>query len=400
MSVKSSTALFFIILSSVTLQTIGNFSFANEYLVVVLLLYFVAFKQHLGAPIIKTAIFFLASATYSYLIHSNLTIAILIDLTTILKPFLIGVLCAGLSTTLRARHKTILLYLFAAYMLYNWILLGLGLSEWHYGQNWEMAGSSALLFLFSLLFLNKNRRGMYILLLCLLSAGFIASGQGKHMAFFALAFAVILYFQKFYDFMQGKNVATKFLSILLIVVLAAATLISVIKLAEEDVSLYYMPREHTTARRAFLINLPKVLANGYILFGRGLASYGSQASGTYYSPLYYNLGMDKVYGLYRGNTMFVNDAYYAMYIGQLGIAGLLFQVFYWRYMLSPFWSCFRSKSRIPTYYLILSALAVAWSFIFMIGSGLFNSQGCFVMCALGIARSEIKALIDNTNTIK
>ncbi len=405
MIIKSYTILFFIILSSVTLQTIGNLSYANEYLVVMLLLYVFIFKKRFGAPVVKTIMFFLVSAVYSYLIHSNIPMAILIDLTTILKPYLIGVLCAGLVVPLRARHKTILWYIFVTYMSYNWILFGVGGVGWHYGKSWELtgatpywelAGSTVILFLFTLLYLNKNSRGMYLLLLCLLSLGVIACRQGKHMVFFAMATIVVLYFKVLYSFVKSKDIRIKLFANLLVVGFIAAGVVSALQLAAEDVRLYYMSGEHITARRAFLINLPDVLVDGYVWLGRGLASYGSQASGTYYSSLYYTLGMDHIYGLHEGNAKFVNDAYYAMYIGQLGIAGLFFQVFYWYYMLTPLWNCLRLKINLPENLMIATVLSVIWSAIFMLGSGLFNSQGCFVMCVLGFARSEIKSFLGRT----
>jgi hypothetical protein len=220
------------------------------------------------------------------------------------------------------------------------------------------------------------------------------------MAFFAIAVAVVLYFEKFHSLLLNKDVSKVYFYTIFVVLLSSVTFYSVIEVARDDVKTYYLQdnsKDSSTARRAFLNNLPDVLEGKYIFLGRGLASYGSPASGRYYSSLYYDLGMNRVHGMSKDRPMFVNDAYYAMFFGQLGIAGLIFQVFFWCYMLSPFWICFRSKANIPKTYMIVSVLSVAWSFIFIAGSGLFNSQGSFIMCALGLARGHLKVMLKNEN---
>ena len=68
-------------------------------------------------------------------------------------------------------------------------------------------------------------------------------------------------------------------------------------------------------------------------FGSGLASFASAASADNYSSLYYDYGLDKVWGLSPKYSSFVCDAYYPT-LCQFGIAGLCIFFFFWRWILS------------------------------------------------------------------
>lgn len=407
MVLKKDNVLFFVILSSVLLQTIGNSDYGNEYLVVLLLLYFSLFKTWFKKSFVLTVLFFSASLVYSCMISSNVLAAITRDFFTEMKPYFIATLCSVSVICLSKKKSNTLFAVFFTGMLLNGCLFILGISEKVYStegntatENWQLAGSSTILFFFSLLFLEEDKRNKYIILLIFLSFGAWASGQSKHAAFWVVSMTSILYFVFFYGERQlKKEVRVRGIIIYILVCLALICSVFAWEIVHDDVEYYYL-RETSSlrssiARKEFLRNIPDVLSGGFVVFGRGLATYGSQSSGIYYSSLYYELGMNKVYGLRPGATMFVNDAYYATFLGQFGIAGVIFQFFFWKYMLSPFLVCFRRKINIPPKYFLIGILAFLWSIIFIAGSGLMNSQGCFVMCCLGFARGGIVQYFHN-----
>lgn len=82
----------------------------------------------------------------------------------------------------------------------------------------------------------------------------------------------------------------------------------------------------TTAPRAKFIINGFYVAKMYFPFGSGLATYGSEIAGRYYSPLYYQLGFSNMNGLRIGYNMYLNDNYMASILGQFGFIGLLFHI--------------------------------------------------------------------------
>lgn len=68
----------------------------------------------------------------------------------------------------------------------------------------------------------------------------------------------------------------------------------------------------------------------YFPFGSGLGTFASYASGIYYSPLYSDYGIDKVFGLSIDDFSFVSDSFFPS-LAQFGVFGVyLFFLFLYR----------------------------------------------------------------------
>lgn len=61
------------------------------------------------------------------------------------------------------------------------------------------------------------------------------------------------------------------------------------------------------------------IAKRFFPFGSGLGTFGSNASRTNYSELYYQYGFDKIWGLAPWHDVFLTDSYWAMMIGEYGL---------------------------------------------------------------------------------
>ena len=61
------------------------------------------------------------------------------------------------------------------------------------------------------------------------------------------------------------------------------------------------------------------IAKRFFPFGSGLGTFGSNASRTNYSELYYQYGFDKIWGLAPWHDVFLTDSYWAMIIGEYGL---------------------------------------------------------------------------------
>ena len=72
-----------------------------------------------------------------------------------------------------------------------------------------------------------------------------------------------------------------------------------------------------------------------ILFGLGFGTWGGYASSIVYSPYYYDLGFNKLWGFIPGSSSYTGDNYIAHIIAEIGIIGtfLLLKLYYWIFKL-------------------------------------------------------------------
>lgn len=80
---------------------------------------------------------------------------------------------------------------------------------------------------------------------------------------------------------------------------------------------------NSNSARYILTEKSIITANSYFPIGSGFATYGSEMSKRYYSPLYIKYGFDTIYGLGGESVAYLNDNYWQMIIAQLGYIGLL-----------------------------------------------------------------------------
>lgn len=74
--------------------------------------------------------------------------------------------------------------------------------------------------------------------------------------------------------------------------------------------------------RTALMKTSLTIAKDKFPFGSGCGTFASWISGKYYSRIYYEYGLDRVYGLSPTYHMYVADTFWPMVLGQFGIFGL------------------------------------------------------------------------------
>lgn len=89
--------------------------------------------------------------------------------------------------------------------------------------------------------------------------------------------------------------------------------------------------QNGVARSMFYIKSVDIFKD-YFPFGSGLATFANNASGVFYSPLYYNYDLWTIWGLTADNPMFVGDTFYPE-LAQFGVCGVVLFIwfFYRRY---------------------------------------------------------------------
>lgn len=99
---------------------------------------------------------------------------------------------------------------------------------------------------------------------------------------------------------------------------------------------YFSDDEGNQARTA--LNLTGIeIAKDYFPFGVGFGKFGSPISQQYESEVYYQYGINNVYGLsYEHNSAFMSDTFWPMLLGETGLIGTLIYIFILFTVFSPF----------------------------------------------------------------
>lgn len=122
-------------------------------------------------------------------------------------------------------------------------------------------------------------------------------------------------------------------------------------------------------------------------FGSGLASFASYASAEHYSSLYYEYGINNVFGLSEQYSDFICDAYYPT-LAQFGVAGviLFFSFFIWVY--NKLRLLLRANASKYKYHFVAGTLCICFLFIENVGGTFFvQTSGLLAMILLGFTAS-------------
>ncbi len=140
--------------------------------------------------------------------------------------------------------------------------------------------------------------------------------------------------------------------------------------------------------RPVLYAIAWILLFDFFPFGTGLASYASYASAESYSSLYYDYGLDKVYGLSPKFSSYICDAYYPT-LAQFGVIGIALFVWFWSWILCNLNSIEKRRGTCYKYQYILGVMVMIFMLIESIGNTFFiQGHGMLAMMFLGILLSE------------
>ena len=84
---------------------------------------------------------------------------------------------------------------------------------------------------------------------------------------------------------------------------------------------------NSNAPRFLFYKYGLVTAQKYFPIGAGFGTFGSNIAAEQYSPLYIKYGFEGLFGMSATDTSFLNDNYYPMLLGQIGIIGTIIVIF-------------------------------------------------------------------------
>ena len=162
------------------------------------------------------------------------------------------------------------------------------------------------------------------------------------------------------------------------------------------ISYYYLtgnsdtfdPKVIQSFARPVLYATAGLIIADYTLFGSGLASFASWASAANYSGLYYEYGIDKVYGLSEAMPDFICDAYFPS-LAQFGLIGIILFIVFWRWIYIKQLSLLRKDPISQNFLFVAGVIGMCFVFIESTSSTLFSqSTGMIVVSILGYAISK------------
>lgn len=135
---------------------------------------------------------------------------------------------------------------------------------------------------------------------------------------------------------------------------------------------------------------PVLYVTGYLIlfdyfpFGSGLASFASYPSSANYSNVYYEYGINNVWGLSPTMPDFICDAYYPS-LAQFGIVGLILFIWFWIYAYSFIRTMIRNYFPELKYNIIIGSLCIIFILVESTTGTTFTfATGALIMSLLGI----------------
>jgi len=194
-----------------------------------------------------------------------------------------------------------------------------------------------------------------------------------------------------------------FVMILLVGWLIAGNYIA--ELTEMTLQRYVFVDMYDSARNA-LYQVSILIGKNEFPFGAGFGRYGSFTARSQYSPVYYEYGMDTIWGLTPDKPDFATDTYWPSVIGEIGFIGMFVMAMLFVYLAIKLLKKFKSveKQNLQSF-ILFAGFTFVYSMIESLGEPIYNSapQNVFIFITVGIAWSLLnhsKVITHNHQTVK
>lgn len=353
-------------------------------LVIYLIYLFTTNDRKFNAGVLITLAIFIFYFCYSIYVSYNIHQAIILDFLIQIRPYLTFFIVSQISPSFSKSQKLLLKRL----CVIMWVLMipvgmyGFVSPSFFYAifeqpSNYVVnIGCLSFVYLFCSNFSIRDR----ILFFIMFATGLLAT-YTHFYSILLLTCGILLYFHhpNVFKFNLRTGIA-----------LAIITLI-VIHIARIQVSEYVTPVNTTSqTSRSYLYKTSVDILKDFFPLGSGFASFGTDASGLYYSKIYSKYGLTSIDGLSQQDWFSVSDSYYPS-LAQFGIVGIILYLFFWGLILSKALAKFKEEGDIQLFVLVL--ILASFVFIENISDSFFTSnKGYYMMMFLGVLFGKKKTL--------
>ena len=344
-----------------------------------------------------TICIFLFYLLYSFYIEKKKKKAIISDFIIQFKPYL-SLFCIYSLMPKLSENQKIKLKLFCIFAWYFLLIIGLlslifpDILITTMGHNTYYAAgviAISLCYLFASNFTTKEK----IIFLIMLSLGLLST-RAKFYGFYALTVMCIIFFS------NVKNIRVTPKNIFLLVL----TLCLILFVAKEKISLYFIDslsvdNEKDLIARFVLYSTSLSIFMDYFPFGSGFASFATFSSGVYYSNIYQEYGIEKVWGISKDFYNYIADTYYPS-LAQFGVVGIMLYIYFWIYIVKKAYHFFKQNNSAK--HMVIILLITCFFGIEGVADSTFTThRGFFILMILGLTLSEMKYINkENTNKEK
>lgn len=189
------------------------------------------------------------------------------------------------------------------------IRYGLGSNMLFYEHPIFLISSCSLLILISLA-VKKHVKN------CFLYIGLLSIVMFSTLRSKAIASVIVFLFLYFFVVVRNRKFSLRMVLPLIPVVILVGW---------SQIEYYFFELGAESARYQLLVKGFEI-ANDHFPFGSGLGTFGSYYSAIHYSPVYYEYGLNLVWGLSEAFGDFICDSFWPMMLGQAGYLGALFYI--------------------------------------------------------------------------
>lgn len=316
---NSSFLIFLFILSIINIGVpIITFSWLDEAIAVTLFFYMFTHGNPFAYKEFRAFSFtMIGYVIYSLLISINVPQAVFFDFLQFLKPFISFYAVYLYSSSLQKKPTKVLQWFCIASGIFFWAAIPFIIKI--YGNSAGYA-VSCLITSFAYYYISRQNTKAKIMSLLIVMPGLFAD-KAKFIATFVIIIYVIFFLKKKIKF----NI--KYITIIFLLTAIA------IYLNFEKFSNYFIIGLDNGMARAYFYYYSIVILTTYIPFGSGFGTFGTEATRLYYSPLYYEYGINNVWGCspFDAGTeySFIADTFFPV-LAEFGICGIVLFIWFWK----------------------------------------------------------------------
>lgn len=384
--------LFTLVFGVVFYDTIG-FDYTDELCALFLFVLFFKYvfstsKWGINKMFLGTTVVFLFYLFYSFYIGSNSKAGIVTDFICQYKPYL-GFFCVyAMKPDIPKKYRKVICeiclvlgaYLFLIGIAYLFSPSILRFLKMHPSRLATAATVVALTYLYCSEFAWTDK----VVFVLIMAIGCF-SGRSKAYGFFIICAAMIGMLKPSFKWKLNLKSVLLFSILAMLVFMVTYHKIDMYFISGGDFANDNEEIQNSIARAALYFNSVEILTD-YFPFGSGFATYGTYASGVYYSDIYVQYGMDGIFGLTKNNATFVADTYYPS-LAQFGVVGTFLFFAFWIYL-----GLKGLKYYQMAYKETLMVLMIVGFFLIecVADTTITHNRGFYMMMLLGLLFSDLK----------